>query len=211
LGVGAGSHRGEYDAAGADFSTRGRQLDDGIDALRRAWARTEGPYALAPGARPVPVWIGGSSEAALRRAARRGDGWFPLFLGPDDYGAAMDRLDKEAERAGRDPAAVARAIVVFAAVGAHEPGERGLAWMGSLYGLPPSSFARHLVAGDAAHCARVVGRFVEAGADHVAVFVTADDPSVQFEDLAGECAPWAVAGRAPRHHQPADPLRARTV
>jgi len=188
LGVGAGSHPGEYAAAGVDFATRGRRLDAGIDELRGAWGRPRPAYPQLPGAGSIPVWIGGSSEGALRRAARRGDGWIPLFLPPEDYAPAMDRLDKETDRAGRDPAAVARATVVFASMGGADPGERGLAWMGSLYGLAPSSFARHLVAGDARHCAGAVARFVEAGAQHVAVFVTADDPLAQFEDLAGACA-----------------------
>jgi len=57
-----------------------------------------------------------------------------------------------------------------------------------LYALPAHRFARHLVAGDARACAGALARFVDAGASHVAVFVTADDPLLQFEDLAGEFA-----------------------
>ena len=140
LGVGVGTHRGEYAAAGVPFDNRGRRLDEGIDALRRAWAVAPGErYAQLPAADPVPVWVGGSSEAALRRAARRGDGWIPLFLAPAEYAAALGRLDKEAERAGRDPGAVARAAVVFVSVGGPDAGERGLSWMASLYGLPGRS------------------------------------------------------------------------
>ena len=60
--------------------------------------------------------------------------------------------------------------------------------MGSLYGLPGRSFARHLVVGDARRCAHSLVRFADAGAQHLAVFVTSDDPLVQFEDLAGELA-----------------------
>ncbi len=189
LGVGVGTHGGEYEAAGAEFAGRGRRLDEGIDALRRAWQAPAGaPYAQRPAPGPIPVWVGGSSEAALRRAARRGDGWIPLFLGPDDYAAAVARLNKEAERAGRDPAGITRAIVAFVSVGAAGADERGLAWMSSLYGLPPRSFARHLVSGDARRCASALARLVESGAEHVAVFVTADDPLPQFADLAGELA-----------------------
>jgi alkanesulfonate monooxygenase SsuD/methylene tetrahydromethanopterin reductase-like flavin-dependent oxidoreductase (luciferase family) len=189
LGVGVGTHAGEYRAAGEDFATRGARLDAGIDALRAAWAPDEAQgYAQLPAPASLPVWIGGSSEVALRRAARRGDGWIPLFLGPGEYADAMERLDKEAERAGRHGAAVARAAVAFVSVGGSDAGERGLAWMGSLYGLPARSFARHLVAGDARSCARALSRFAEAGAAHVAAFVTCDDPLVPFEDLAGEFA-----------------------
>ena len=189
LGVGVGTHAGEYRAAGEDFATRGTRLDAGIDALRAAWAPDQVPgYAQLPTPVSLPVWIGGSSEAALRRAARRGDGWIPLFLGPGEYADAMERLDKESERAGRDGAAVTRATVAFVSVGGTDAAERGLAWMGSLYGLPARSFTRHLVAGDARGCARALSRFVDAGAAHVAVFVTCDDPLIPFEDLAGEFA-----------------------
>ncbi len=187
LGVGVGTHPGEYAAAGVEFRSRGRRLDEGIDALRRAWAVSPGDhYAQLPPTGSVPVWVGGSSEAALRRAARRGDGWIPLFVPPDEYGAALGRLDKEAERVGRDPGSLSRATVAFVSVGASGAEERGLSWMASLYGLAPRSFERHLVAGSARRCAAALARFVECGARHIAVFVTSDDPLVQFEDLAGE-------------------------
>ncbi len=189
LGVGVGTHPGEFAAAGVAFGARGRLLDDGIDTLHRAWAQSAGArYAQLPAPGPIPVWVGGSSEAALRRAACRGDGWIPLFVPAAEYRAALGRLDKEAERAGRDPGAVARATVVFVSVGSAGADERGLAWMSSLYGLPARSFQRHLVTGSARSCASALARFAEAGAQHIAVFVTTDDPLVQFEDLAGEFA-----------------------
>jgi hypothetical protein len=75
--------------------------------------------------------------------------------------------------------------------------------MASLYGLPGHSFARHLVVGDARRGATALTRFAEAGAQHLAVFVTSDDPLVQFEDLAGE-----FAGLAPC---PVEPAEADTV
>ncbi len=186
LGVGSGMHVGEYEAAGAAFAGRGRRLDEGIDTLKRIWS-TDGAarYAQLPAPSPIPVWVGGSSEASLRRAAVRGDGWIPLFLSPDEYTAALARLDKEADRAGRDPGEVARAIVVFASVG-HDGTDRGLQWVSSLYGLPARAFARHLVAGGARRCSAVIARYLEAGAHHVAVFLTTDHPSDQFAELAGE-------------------------
>lgn len=193
LGLGVGTHAGEYDAAGVAFVDRGRRLDEGIDALHRAWGRTAAEtdpsdhYRQRPAGDTVPIWVGGSSEAALRRAAMKGDGWIPLFVGPEEYAAALGRLDKETDRAGRSPAQIARAVVVFVSLGP-APVETGLAWMSSLYGLPAHAFARHLVAGDARACAAVVAQYLEAGAEHVAVFVTDDDPLVQFEDLAGELA-----------------------
>ncbi|HXQ90289.1 MAG TPA: LLM class flavin-dependent oxidoreductase [Acidimicrobiales bacterium] len=203
LGVGVGAHPGEYAAAGVPFAGRGRALDQGIDTLRRAWsASPDQRYVQLPSPHRVPVWVGGSSEAALRRAGRRGDGWIPLFVSPGEYGPAMGRLDKEAERAGRDPRVVARAAVVFVSVGGSDAEDRGLAWMASLYGLAARSFVRHLVAGSARSCADSIARFTEAGARHVAVFVTSDDPLVQFEDLAGEYAGLVASSASPRRRRP---------
>jgi alkanesulfonate monooxygenase SsuD/methylene tetrahydromethanopterin reductase-like flavin-dependent oxidoreductase (luciferase family) len=116
------------------------------------------------------------------------DGWIPLFVPPDEYAAALERLEKEAEGVGRDPTEIERAIVVFVSVGSSETHERGLAWMSSLYSIAPDAFRRHLIVGDASSAARSVLRYEEAGAQHVAVFVTDDDPLAQFEDLAGELA-----------------------
>jgi alkanesulfonate monooxygenase SsuD/methylene tetrahydromethanopterin reductase-like flavin-dependent oxidoreductase (luciferase family) len=188
LGVGIGSHRDEYHAAGKRFKERAARLDTGIDIMRRTWSSAQSAehYSQLPAPGTIPVWFGGSSEAALRRSARIGDGWMPVFVAPDDYCAALERLDKEADRAGRDPSEVYRAAVVFVAIGGHEERERGLDWMSSLYSLPPAAFERHLLSGGAREVSRSMARFLEAGAQHVAAFVTCDEPSSRFEDLAGE-------------------------
>ncbi|MFC9931496.1 LLM class F420-dependent oxidoreductase [Streptomyces sp. NPDC127190] len=90
LGVGAGHVREEFEAVGADFERRGAVLDETVDALRAALGPEEYPehhgkrYDFAGlGQRPrpvqprVPLWVGGSSPAAVRRAALKGDGWLP--------------------------------------------------------------------------------------------------------------------------------------
>ncbi len=90
LGVGAGHVEREFDTLDLDFTNRGPMLDEAIDAVRAAFAEEfatiEGPTwkvdGLGQRPRPIqaggpPVWVGGSSKAALRRAAERGDGWLP--------------------------------------------------------------------------------------------------------------------------------------
>lgn len=87
---GAGMARGEFAALGIPFSRRGRIMDESIDVLKVLWMdeepRYEGEFVRfsdvafepKPLQRPhPPIWIGGSSMAALRRAARVGDGWSP--------------------------------------------------------------------------------------------------------------------------------------
>lgn len=189
LGVGVGSHLGEYRAAGGEFATRGRDLDGGIDQLRRCWAGTAGDgdrYRQEPVPEPVPVWVGGSSPAALERAALRGDGWVPLFLGPDDYRAGLGRLRGLATGAGRDAARLVASVVVPVSLGAdaEAAADRGARWLGNLYGLPPRAFARHLVAGDARRCADRLRRYRDAGAEHLVVMVADDRPVEQFAELA---------------------------
>ena len=98
LGVGAGHLEPEFAILGVDFARRGALLDDAIEVLAKAFRdefpEHEGPVwhvrdvGLRP--RPVqrprpPIWVGGSTPAALRRAAARGDGWLP-------QGTFRDRL-----------------------------------------------------------------------------------------------------------------------
>jgi len=187
LGVGVGSHRGEYEAAGVDFTARGALLDRGIAELHEAWARagSSGPYRLAPSSGPVPLWIGGSGPAALRRAATVADGWVPMFMAPGAYREALEGLRAATADAGRPPEAVTAAVVVMASLGhGTKVAERGASWLSSLFGIPPRSFERHLVAGTAPACAEQVARYLAAGADHVVVMVTDDRPVEGFAELA---------------------------
>ncbi|MFF5973058.1 LLM class flavin-dependent oxidoreductase [Streptomyces sp. NPDC012769] len=71
LGVGVGWARQEFEALDVPFSARGRLTDDALRTLRQAW-RTDA------GAGAVPIWVGGNSEAGIRRAVRFGDAWHPL-------------------------------------------------------------------------------------------------------------------------------------
>jgi len=175
LGLGVGSHEAEYERAGVDFHRRGRLLDEGVARLRAAWADHGGTgagYVQAPPSAPVPLWFGGASPAARRRAAAHGDGWVPLFLAPDDYAAALVALRRETAEAGRDPEAVEPGAVVFARVGDDaEAPARSAAWLSELYRLPPKAFARHLVAGTPETCAAALHRYVDAGARHLVVMV----------------------------------------
>ena len=209
LGVGVGSHAGEYEQAGLDYHARGRQLDAGIAELRRSWASGHGVtagdtsatgperYRQLPEPSAIPVWVGGSSEAALRRAATLADGWMPLFLNPTEYRGAIERLGKEVDRAGRAAHAVTPSIVLFVSID-DDPiaaARRGTGWMGSLYGIPAKAFERHIVSGTAAEVAGVVSEFRNAGAEHVAIYVTADQPLEQFERLIAALATVGVPAR----------------
>jgi alkanesulfonate monooxygenase SsuD/methylene tetrahydromethanopterin reductase-like flavin-dependent oxidoreductase (luciferase family) len=87
LGVGVGWARQEFDALGVDFHDRGRLTDEHLTAIRAAWADDQ-DYRGGP----IPIWIGGNSDAAIRRAARLGDAWHPLRFTPGWLPAAVERL-----------------------------------------------------------------------------------------------------------------------
>jgi probable F420-dependent oxidoreductase len=117
LGVGIGWNHVEYEALSMDFRNRARRFEEQIALLRRLWQEPvltfEGRFHRVTAAginplpiqRPIPVWIGGSAETALERAARIADGFFtqrPLVGG---WPATIDRLREWMRAAGRDPAA----------------------------------------------------------------------------------------------------------
>lgn len=187
FGVGVGQHEGEYAEARVAFENRGLALENGLEEMRRHWQLSQGAYPMLPVPPPIPVWIGGSKPVSRRRAARTGDGWIPLFVPPHRLRDEFLLLADDARGAGRDPAAIARAAVVFVSVGRFpEARDRGLRWLSSLYGLPEPRFARHLVAGEPARCAEELSAYVEAGAEHLALFLADDDPLPQFEPLIAE-------------------------
>ncbi|MCI3271613.1 TIGR03619 family F420-dependent LLM class oxidoreductase [Streptomyces cylindrosporus] len=105
LGIGTGWDATEFEAVGVPFAGRGRRLDEQLAAVRELW-RDEGAVRL--GVRPrteggPPLWIGGQSDAALRRALRYGDAWHGSGLDAAGLTAVRERLGVLGEAAGRDP------------------------------------------------------------------------------------------------------------
>jgi alkanesulfonate monooxygenase SsuD/methylene tetrahydromethanopterin reductase-like flavin-dependent oxidoreductase (luciferase family) len=198
LGLGVGTHSGEYEAVGADFGRRGQLLDAGLDALRDAWRSAEAPgrrYRLEPAPAPIPIWFGGSSGAAIARVAQTGDGWVPMFVSPADYAVGKDRLVELAAAANRDPAAIDMAVVVMACVGdsAEVARKDGTTWLADLYDLPPRAFERHLLAGPPEDCAAGIEAYRSAGATQVVVMIAADETLEHFGALAAACSTTGVA------------------
>ncbi|MFD7659925.1 TIGR03619 family F420-dependent LLM class oxidoreductase [Actinosynnema sp. NPDC059797] len=107
LGVGVGWARQEYEALGVPFAERGRLTDEGLRALRAAWS-DEADYRAGG----VPVWVGGHSDAALRRAVRFGDAWHGLRLTHRQHAEAVRRLADIADREGRPTPALAPRVLL---------------------------------------------------------------------------------------------------
>ncbi len=113
LGIGVGWMKEEFDALGEDFSTRGRRTDEMIAALRAIWRggefETSGKHVTVPRgqmkpapAKPIPIFVGGQSPAALRRAGALGDGWIGAGCGPEDVAGYMAQIEKARKEAGRE-------------------------------------------------------------------------------------------------------------
>lgn len=118
LGVGVGWNAVEFEALGENFATRGRREEEQIGLLRRYWTEpvvtfdgdfdrvTEAGLNPMPIQRPIPIWIGGTSDIAIDRTARIGDGWFPMGVVDEEQRKKLARLKAGILEAGRDPAAV---------------------------------------------------------------------------------------------------------
>ena len=122
LGIGVGELPEEYAAVGMEFTNRGQRMDEYIDAMRALWrddvASFDGKHVRFdrvecrpwPVNRSIPLHIGGASTAAIDRAARTGDGYFPFVFPGEDITVALPRLidDVRARTVayGRDPDAL---------------------------------------------------------------------------------------------------------
>jgi probable F420-dependent oxidoreductase len=134
VGCGTGWMKEELEAVGAPpFAERGRVTDEYIDAFKDLWTKASpsfsGTYTSfsnlmfepKPVAKPhPPIWIGGESPVAMRRAVRAGNAWYPgsnnpqfRLDTPERLGAAVAELRRTAEAAGRDPGSIDIAYIVF--------------------------------------------------------------------------------------------------
>ncbi|RKR91307.1 alkanesulfonate monooxygenase SsuD/methylene tetrahydromethanopterin reductase-like flavin-dependent oxidoreductase (luciferase family) [Micromonospora pisi] len=96
LGVGVGWARQEFEALGVPFRRRGALTDEYLHAIRDAWRNTD-DYDTAA----IPIWVGGNSDAGIRRAVLHGDAWHPLRFTPGWLTKAVGRLKATADELGR--------------------------------------------------------------------------------------------------------------
>ncbi len=119
VGVGSGWMREEFEALGVSYKERGRLTDEYIRIFKELWTRdaphfTVTPFRLdgtafypKPWQKPhPPIWVGGNSKRAMRRALELGDGWQPGWSRPEQLAQELDAFRQVAERVGRDPAEV---------------------------------------------------------------------------------------------------------
>jgi|FLYL01.1.fsa_nt_gi probable F420-dependent oxidoreductase len=183
LGIGVGGeYPKEFEAVGVPVKERGRRTDEAITVLRRLFTEDnvtfEGRYTRLPGVtlmpKPVqtggpPLWIAGRSEAAIRRAARLGDGYLPYLFSPERFQSSLAKLREEAERAGRDPDSIEPALYQFVCLADSYEEAKAVAAadLSRRYNEPFEGIVdRYVVMGTMDDCARRLADFAEAGVRH---------------------------------------------
>jgi alkanesulfonate monooxygenase SsuD/methylene tetrahydromethanopterin reductase-like flavin-dependent oxidoreductase (luciferase family) len=143
-----------------------------------------------------PIWIGGRSDAALRRAGRQGDGWVSYVVQPDRYAQSLAKIREAAEQAGRRLEGFVAAHLTFITVGRdYESAER--TWVRILSRRYAQDFGplarKYGVIGTPEQCAEQMERFARAGCHYFVMNPICDsaDEREQLEAIASEVIPRA--------------------
>jgi alkanesulfonate monooxygenase SsuD/methylene tetrahydromethanopterin reductase-like flavin-dependent oxidoreductase (luciferase family) len=196
VGIG-GEDRAEVANCGVDPRTRGRRTDESLAVLRRLLAGETVTYAgehidveaatIRPApSPPIPVVVGGRSDAALERAARFGDGWLGLWVSPARYRRAVTGIEERAVEAGRTGVDWNHGLTAWVGIGATaEEGRRHLApAMEDTYGLAFSTFERWSPCGSPAEIAEHLRPYVEAGCSTVNLMPRGQDLVAEVDGVA---------------------------
>lgn len=211
-GFGIGSPRGaEWTALHLDPTTRGRKTDEALEIIGRLWRGevltyagrhyqlTEASIAPLPLQKQLPMWIGGSSEAAVRRTARYGTGWQAGSETPENVAKVIAAIREAAAQHGRTiPEDHYGASFAFRFGAADDPGARqGMERFTARTGRDASA---HFALGDASVIVERIARYVEAGATKFVLRPAADGDEDVYEQtrmFAEEVLP-RLAARWPR-------------
>ena len=165
LGVGVGWNGAEFEAMGTTFGNRGRRIEEQIALLRTLWteelASFDGEWHHVvdaginplPVQRPIPVWIGGSAEAVLKRVGRIGDGWLPQFPSLDPV---LSRTGAQPRRSEAPEALIAQ-VHGYARDAGRDPSDIGIEGRSSVAGQSPEDWVA------------VYQRWADIGATHLSV------------------------------------------
>jgi len=190
FGVGIGGEdRHELEICGVDPRTRGRRMDECLHILRALsdgeavtfngeFFSLEDALIIPPPSPPIPLIVGGRSEAAVRRAGRLGDGWLGIWVSPRRFASVVQQITQEAGDAGRDPSEFEHGINVWCGFGstsdaARAPLARG---MESFYHTPFERFERYSPYGTPETVAEFLHTYIEAGCSVFNVIPCASDP-----------------------------------
>ncbi|MBV9597165.1 MAG: LLM class F420-dependent oxidoreductase [Chloroflexi bacterium] len=186
LGVGAGGTREESDALGLDFHRRGAIANEMMQVMRELWSSDMPAFSGAnwrfeslrfspkPVQRPLPMWVGGASPGAMKRAATLGDGWHPNGVSPENYRAAAEQIREMAAAAGRDPGQIYLSV-------------RANIRLNPRAGATPSPFD-----GSSQDMVNAIGDYARVGVEHVLLAPDSGNVALvldKMKQIAGEVIP----------------------
>ena len=189
FGVGVGGEDPhESEICGVDPRTRGSRANESLGLIRRLLDGDEvsfhGAHFDVQGARilpapspPVPVIVGGRSEAALRRAARLGEGWLGIWVSAERFAESVATVESYAAEAGFAERCTRHGYQLWCGFGdsATVARPRLAAAMESLYGIPFERFERYCPYGTPAEVAKAISPYVDAGARDVNLIAVSGD------------------------------------
>ncbi len=191
LGVGVGGENPkEFDACGIPVKQRGSRTDDALEVITRVWTETDVTYdgrytklenfSLKPlpiqKPRP-PIWVSGRTDAAMKRAAKFGNGWLPYMFTPEQLSESITKIKGFGEEMGQDMSNFTFAVYIFTAV--HEDNDTAVKYASDRLSTQYSQDFSKLVhkyglAGDPDKCQARLREYIDAGA--TSVFVTSACP-----------------------------------
>ncbi len=198
LGVGVGGEdRHEVEVCGVDPRTRGGRMDECLTVLRallaggpvthhgRFFDLDEASIRPTPSP-PVPLVVGGRSEAAVVRTARFGDGWLGIWVSARRYAEVVAQVCDLAGDAGRNGVQWRHGLNVWCGLGADRAEGRAqlAAGMSAMYGVPFESFERWSPYGTAEEVAAFLAPYVDAGARDLNLICPGMDRSAVVERVA---------------------------
>src|SRR5215472_3861997 len=177
LGVGIGGEdRHEAAICGVDPATRGRRMDECLTIVRQLLTGKPVTFhgtffdfedaVIGPApTEPVPIIVGGRSDAAIRRAGRLGDGWLGVWNSPRRFAAAVQLAAEEAARVGRPDPPARHAMQVWCGLADSRPAARACLApaMEAFYQLPFERFERYCPYGTAEDVAEFLAPYAAAG------------------------------------------------
>jgi alkanesulfonate monooxygenase SsuD/methylene tetrahydromethanopterin reductase-like flavin-dependent oxidoreductase (luciferase family) len=191
LGLGLGWREDDYEASGTAYSERGRTLDEMLAEIERVWSGHEYGFAGGIGPEvssdPPKLLLGGSVDAAFKRAARYGIGWILGGGTPDQARDGKRKLEEAWREAGRDGEPYVAALAYFSL---GSDGEKNAeSYLGHYYAAMGEETAKQIVASAATDADTVRGyveAFTAAGCDELFLFPCAPDP--EQADLLADAA-----------------------
>jgi probable F420-dependent oxidoreductase len=199
LGVGVGGeYPEEFEAAGVDVGRRGKRVDETLSLLPDLLLGRRVDYegetvavhsnALAPAMQRLPrILIGGRGEAALRRTARFGDGWLPMWLAPEAIVERGAHLRELAAESGRPEPSITLLILVHVDEDLERSRREAAEHLEGQYKLPLDVVERWAALGPRDLVAETLRSYLDAGVSELILMTLGREPLVQYERLAEVC------------------------